>query len=77
MKDNFHVHLDPINPDFDIVPSGRPTIQCQEMADCYADVPPEERHQEMRALVFDPEGRFVTSVNMTCLAECRRVRGWQ
>ena len=42
------------------------------MADCYADVPPEERHQEMRALVFDPEGRFVTSVNMTCLAELHK-----
>ncbi len=69
MKNNFHVHLDPINPDFDIVPSGRPTIQCQDMADCYADVPPEERQQETRALVFDPEGRFVTSVNLTCLAE--------
>ena len=39
------------------------------MADCYAEVPLEERHQEMRALVFDPEGRFVTSVTMTCLAE--------
>ena len=28
-----------------------------------------ERYQETRALVFDPEGHYVTSVNMTCLAE--------
>ena len=26
LKNYFHVHLDPINPDFDIVPSGHPTI---------------------------------------------------
>ena len=42
------------------------------MADCYAEVPLEERHQEMRALVFDPEGRVVTSVIITCLAELDR-----
>ena len=39
------------------------------MADCYAEVPPEERQQEMRALCFDLEGRFITSVNLACLAE--------
>ena len=45
---NFHVHLDPINPDFDIVPSGRPTIPCRRAPVANPDCLQEARTSEPR-----------------------------
>lgn len=42
LKTNMHISLDPINPDFDIMPTGSATIQCQSACDCYAKEPSAE-----------------------------------
>ena len=71
LKTNLHVSLDPINPDFDIVPTGSATIQCQDVRECDAREAPAERPQSLRALAYDRGGKFIASLGPTCMAQLK------
>ena len=71
-KTHLHISLDPINPDFDIVATGSATIQCENISDCYAKEPPTEGPQTLRALAFDNDGQFVSSLGVARMAQLRK-----
>ena len=66
LKTHLLISLDPINPDPDMVATGSATIQCEHISDCYAKEPPTERPQTLRALAFDHDGKFVSSLGIAC-----------
>ena len=72
LKTNLHISLDPINPDFDIVPTGSAINQCQNDRDCYAKEAPAERLQSLRALAFDSGEKLIASLGPACMAQLKR-----
>ncbi len=64
LKERLQISIDPINPDLDIHPTGQAVFQCQMISDCYAQDAENEIQDTMRALAFDAEGGYISSVSL-------------
>ncbi len=63
LKERLHISIDPINPDLDIRSTGQAVIQCEMISDCYAQDGDNETQETMRALAFNAEGHYISSIS--------------
>ncbi len=62
-KERLRISTAPINPDLDIHATGQAAIQCEMMPDCYAQDGDNETRGTMRALAFNAEGHYISSLS--------------
>ncbi len=63
LKERLRISTDPINPDLDIHATGQAAIQCEMISDCYAQDGDNETQGTMRALAFNAEGHYISSIS--------------
>ncbi len=63
VKERSHIGIDPINPHLDIRSTGQAAIQCEMISDCYAQDGDNETQETIRALAFNAEGRYISSIS--------------
>ncbi len=64
LKERLQISIDPINPDLDIHSTGQAVVQCEMISDCYAQDAENEIQETMRALAFNAEGGYISSLSL-------------